>query len=130
MTSIDDLKKKAKDALDTIADVSVEAYKLAEEKAKIIARWTKLNTEISREKSQIRKLKADIGHIYYQQHKDSPEESLREQCEGITEAHCRILEKQKELEDLKNTNEVDEEDFVVYEEEADDEGRREDCADA
>ena len=115
MTSIDDFKKFAKDALDTITDVSVEAYKLAEEKAKIVKKWTKLKTEIALDKSHIRRLKAEMGQIYYDNCKDDPSQSLKQHCEDVTAALDRITAKQKELEDIKNKNDLTDEDLEEYE---------------
>ena len=105
MANIEDLKKKAKDALDTIADVSAEVYKLAEENAKILAKKAKLNTEITREKALIRRLKSEIGSKYYELHKDDPEEELKQGCDGITDAQIRIDAKKRELEELKANTE-------------------------
>jgi len=104
MASYDDLKRKAKDAFDTIADVSVEAYKLAEEKAKILARRTKLNADITREKVLIRRLKAEIGGLYYDLHKDDPEEAFKQGCDSITASLESIAAKRRELDDLRNAN--------------------------
>jgi len=113
MSNYDDFKKKAKDAFDTLADVSVEAYKLAEEKAKVIARKAKLNAGIANERAIIRRLNVEIGSIYYKLHKDNPEESLKQQCDDITAAYERIDAKKAELEDLKNaaSSYADVEDF-------------------
>ena len=72
MANYEDFKKKAKDALETIADVSAEAYKIAEEKARVLARRAKLNAEITREKALIRRVKLDIGNKYYELHRDDP----------------------------------------------------------
>ena len=102
MANYDDLKKKAKDAIDTIADISVEAYKIAEEKAKILARRTKLSAEITRDKATIRRLKIEIGGAYYDMHKDAPEEAFKQNCEEITAALDSIEAKRREIEDLKN----------------------------
>jgi len=104
MASYEDLKKKAKDALDTIADVSAEAYRAAEEKARILARRAKLNAEITREKAVIRRIKGEIGSKYYELHKDDAEEELKEGCDGITASLENIEAKKAELEELKNTN--------------------------
>ena len=101
MANYDDFKKKAKDALETIADVSAEAYRIAEEKAKVLAKKAKLNAEITREKALIRRLKLDIGNKYYELHKDAPEDALKESCEGITDAFVRISAKKAELDELK-----------------------------
>ena len=114
MSNIDDFKKAAKEALDTLTDVSVEAYKVAEEKAKLVARWTRLNTEISLEKSLIRRLRGEIGVIYYEKFKDDPDEKLRKHCQDITAALNRIDARRNELENLKNKGVVTEEDFEEY----------------
>ena len=109
MANYEDLKKKAKDAIDTIADISVEAYRIAEEKARILARKTKLSAEITRERVAIRRLKTEIGNAYYDLHKDSPEEAFRECCEEITSSIDRIAAKKRELDELKNVIILDEE---------------------
>jgi len=101
MANYDDIKKKAKDALETLADVSVEAYKIAEDKAKVFARRTKLNAEITREKALIRRKKFDIGGIYYDLHKCCPDEALKEHCDAITASLDLIADKRAELEYLK-----------------------------
>lgn len=101
MATYEDLKKKAKEALDTIADVSVEAYKIAEERAKIIARRAKLNTDITRERATIRRAKIRIGEAYYELRKENPDEALKELCDSITASLDLIAAKQRELEELK-----------------------------
>jgi len=110
MPNYDELKKKAKDAFDTIADVSVEAYKLAEEKARVFARKTKLNAGIANERAIIRRLKTEIGGTYYKLHKDAPEEELLQLCEDVTAALDRIADKQRELEELRNCTSCEDED--------------------
>jgi hypothetical protein len=107
----DDFKQKAKDVVDTVVDVSVEAYKVAEEKAKALAKWTKLNAEIVHEKATIRRLHSEIGAKYYALRKDNPDDELREKCNAVTEAHNQIAAKKKELEDMKKSGEVGEDDI-------------------
>ena len=102
MANYEELKKKAKDALETIADVSAEAYKIAEEKAKVLAKKAKLNAEITREKALIRRLNSNIGSKYYELHKDDPEIAFKDECESITDSLARIGAKKRELEDLKS----------------------------
>ena len=102
MPNYDELKKKAKDALDTIADVSVEAYKLAEEKAKVLAKKAKLNAEITHERAIIRRAKLNIGNAYYESQKDGAEGDLKLLCDAVTASLDLITGKQKELEDLKS----------------------------
>jgi len=106
MASIDDFKKKAKDTFETIADVSVEAYKVAEDKARVVARWTKLNAEIAQEKTRIRRLEGVIGKKYYELHNGSPEEELRASCEGISASLELIAINKKELADMKKPAEA------------------------
>ena len=101
MPNYDDFKKKAKDAIETITDVSVEAYKLAEEKARVLAKRAKLNAGIANERALIRRLKIELGGTYYKLHKDAPDESLKQLCEDITNTLDRISAKQRELEELK-----------------------------
>ena len=103
MSNFDDFKKVAKETMETIADRSVELYKVAEEKTKIVAKRTKLSAEIAVEKGGIRNLYKEIGKVYYELHKDTPEMALKPLCAEIDEAMNRIDEKQKELDELKNS---------------------------
>ena len=105
MAKYDDLKKKAKDALETLADVSAEAYRVAEEKARILAKKAKLTAEITREKGMIRRLKGELGAKYYALHMNDPEEAFAELCSGITDSYARIEAKKKEIDDLNNPGE-------------------------
>jgi len=108
MANYDDFKKKVKEAFGTIADASVEAYKVAEEKSRILAKKAKLNAGIANERATIRRLNVEIGAAYYKLYKDNPDESLKTQCADITAAYDRIAAKQQELEDLKNCTTCDE----------------------
>jgi len=108
MANYDDFKKKVKEAFGTIADVSVEAYKVAEEKSRILAKKAKLNAGIANERATIRRLNVEIGATYYKLFKDNPDESLKTQCADITAAYDRIAAKQQELEDLKACASCDE----------------------
>jgi len=102
MANYDDFRKKAKDALDTLADVSVEAYKIAEEKAKVLAKRAKLTAAIANEKASVRRLKVEIGGLYYKLYKDAPDESLKQLCDEVAFALDSIAAKQRELEELRN----------------------------
>jgi len=110
MANYDDLKKRAMDALETIADVSAEAYKLAEEKAKVLAKKAKLTAGIANERATIRRLKVEIGGLYYKLNKDAPGEEFKQFCDDISAAVERINAKKQELEDLKSHNCTCEED--------------------
>ena len=101
MPNYDEFKKKAKDALDSIADASVDAYKVAEEKARILARKTKLRAGIVNEKATIRRLSVELGTSYYKKYKDDKKAEFSQLCEEITCAHERIAEKEAEIAELK-----------------------------
>ena len=102
MANYDDLKKKAKDAFDSFADASVDAYKVAEEKAKILARKTKLRAGIVNDKATIRRVSVELGTAYYNKYKDDPNSDFANLCVEISEAHVKIAEKEAEIEELKN----------------------------
>ena len=101
MANYDGFKKKAKETLDTIVDVSVDACMLAEEKARILAKKTKLRAGIVNEEATIRRLSVELGTTYYKMYKDSPAPEFEKICVDITGAHERIAIKEKEIEELK-----------------------------
>lgn len=103
MSNFDEFKQKAKDTMETIADRSVELYKIAEEKTKIFAKITKLGAEIAIEKGNVRKLYREIGRKYYELHKASPEDALAQTCTEVTASLDCISAKQKEIEELKTS---------------------------
>ena len=104
MAKHDDFKKKAKDALDTITDATVDAYKIAEEKTKILARKTKLRAGIVNDKATIRRLSVELGTKYYNKFKDDESSEFRQLCEEITSAHEKIALKEEEIAELKATS--------------------------
>jgi len=126
MANYDELRKKAKDAFDTLADVSVEAYKLAEEKARILAKKAKLNAGIANERATIRRLHVEIGDKYFKLHKDNSHAELRQQCEDVAASYERIAAKQRELEELKSQVAYDAEN-AEFEKEASEEEFTESC---
>jgi FtsZ-binding cell division protein ZapB len=103
MANFEELKQKAKDTMETIADKSVELYKAAEEKTKLFAKITKLGAEITLEKGTLRKLYREIGKKYYELHKSAPEDDLAQTCAEVTSSLDTITAKQKQIEELKNS---------------------------
>jgi len=101
MANYDDLKKKAKETLDTIADASVDAYKVAEEKARVLAKKTKLRAGIVNEKATIRRLSVELGTSYYKKYKDDANAEFKQLCDEISCAYDRITVKEDEIADLK-----------------------------
>jgi len=102
MPNYDDFKKKAKSALDSFADASIDAYKTAEEKTRILARKTKLRAGIVNDKATIRRLSVELGTRYYNKYKDDENNEFSKICVDISGAHERIAEKEKEIAELKN----------------------------
>lgn len=113
MANFDEFKQKAKDTMESIADRSVELYKIAEEKTKLFAKITKLSTEIALEKGTVRKLHREIGKKYYELHKSAPEEALAQSCAEVTAALDCISAKQKEIEELKSFYDIGDKDYVA-----------------
>jgi len=101
MPKYDEFKKKAKDAIGTFADASVDAYKTAEEKTKVLARKTKLRAGIVNDKATIRRLSVELGSKYYNQYKDDEKSEFRQLCEEITSAYEKIALKEEEIAELK-----------------------------
>ena len=107
MAKFDEFVQKAKETAEVFADVSVELYKAAEEKAKVAAKKAKLSAEISAEKTAVKKLYLSIGANYYGLHKDNPESALEQACMEVTSALERIDFKRAELDSLKNKSKND-----------------------
>ena len=107
MAGFDELKQKAKDAAEAIADKSVEIARAAGEKTRTLAKTAKLNAEISKEKSNLKRYYAELGSIYYTFFKDSPDEHLEQICEEITNSLEIIESKQDELNALKDDPDVE-----------------------
>lgn len=100
MSKINEIKEKALSALGTIIDKSTDLYETAEEKAKYIAKTTKLKAEIAKDSSAVKKLYSDLGSLYYCLNKDNPDEKLAQLCEEIKSFLDNIEVKERELETL------------------------------
>lgn len=117
MDNFDDFKKKAKDTMGTIADKSVELYKIAEEKTKILAKTTKLQAEIAMERGNIRKMYREIGKTYYELHKEAPETALEQKCGDVSVSFDRIAAKLQEIQEIKNAADLKDIDVEIIMEE-------------
>ena len=109
MSNFEEFKQKAKDTAETIADKSVEFYKFAEEKTKIIAKLTKLSTEVALQKNTVKKLYTDLGKKYYELYQAEPVETLKQTCEEITAALEIIEKKQQEMDEIKSSAQQEDE---------------------
>ena len=101
MSNLEDLKGKAKETIENIADFSQETYKTVEEKAKTLARRAKLTANITKERTIIRRKHIEIGTKYYEMNKHKPSKHLVDSCNAITESLERIAKMEEELKDLK-----------------------------
>jgi hypothetical protein len=101
MTNFDDIKQKAKETAGVIADATVELYKIAEEKTKILAKTAKLQAENSVDRNAIKKLYTEIGKLYYDKYRDDTKPELDQDCAEITAAFERIALRLKEIELIK-----------------------------
>ena len=101
MSNFDEFKKAAKDTFGTIAEFSSEAYRIAEDKAKTLARRAKLTASITKQRTIIRRKHIEIGMTYYRLFKDSPDAALKDSCDTITASLNRIASMEKELEELR-----------------------------
>jgi len=101
MAKYDNFKKKAKETLGTIADVSVDAYKIAEEKARVLAKKTKLRAGIVNDKATVRRVSVELGASYYKKYKDDENAEFKQLCEEIKCAYERIAAKEEEIAALK-----------------------------
>lgn len=96
----DMFKKKA----GAVADKSVLFAKKAADKAVVYAKVTKINTELISEKDKLRKAYQEIGKIYYELHKNSPETEFETAFETLEAVKNTIREKKAEIEALKAEN--------------------------
>jgi len=101
MPNYDEFKKKAKDAFDSLADASVDAYKVAEEKTKVLAKKTKLRAGIVNDKATIRRLSVELGTKYHAKYKHDENSEFSQLCAEISSAHDRIAAKEAEISELK-----------------------------
>lgn len=100
-----DILEKIGDTISDKGKVAVDMAKEAMDKAKD---KTKEFTQIARLKSQIgtceeviRKNYMEIGRLYYEQHKDAPEEQYAKACRSIENAQKGAEELQKKVEEVK-----------------------------
>ena len=116
MATIEDIKGAV---LDTIGSVAGKARDLAgtvADRTKDVSRIAKLNMEIAGERDTIKKAYAEIGKLYYEIHRDTPDSVLVQLCDEVRMAEESIAAKEAEIEELKAANaRTEEADDVVVE---------------
>jgi len=117
--------EQTKAAAEKAAGMTKDFAEKAADKAKTGARIAKLNVEIAGEKENMKKTYLEIGKLYYDTHKDSPEGFFIQLCEEIALAEKNIADKLAEIEELKTEDdgsiEVEFEEIVDEEPEAEEE---------
>lgn len=106
MAKFEDLKQRLRETAEVIGDVSIDLYKRAEEKTKILAKKAKLQAEIASDKTAVKKLYQEIGKAYYESHKLYPEPELEQNCADVTAALERIALRYEELAELRSTGDA------------------------
>ena len=101
MANFEELKKKAAETAEMIADKSIELARIAADKTKCMAKIAKLKTEIISEKENLKKNYMQIGKLYYEAHKDEPEEAMAQACADIAVSLGIIDAKNMEIEAIR-----------------------------
>lgn len=101
MADINDIKGAFLNTLGTVAGKTRGFAEKAADKAKDVARIAKLNMELSTEKDTIEKAYLEIGKLYYETRKSSPDGFFVQLCDEITLANENIGKILSELDDLK-----------------------------
>ena len=101
MVSFENFKEKALATAGKVADRSVCLAKAAGDKAKLVGRITKLRTEIAMEKDTARKAYAEIGKLYYDKYRHSPDPDMAQTVTEVSMALEAIEAKKKEIAALK-----------------------------
>ena len=101
MADMNELKGAFLNTLGTVAGKTRGFAEKAADKAKDVARIAKLNMELSAEKDTIEKAYLEIGKLYYETRKNSPDGFFVQLCDEITLANENISKILEELDDLK-----------------------------
>jgi len=78
------------------------------DKSKDLLEIANLNSEISKQKTEIQKSYTTIGEKYYNEIKESPAEDYKGYCDTIVAAEKRIVELNAEIEAIKNKEKAEE----------------------
>lgn len=113
MANFDNIKGAVLDTLGTVAEKTRDFAGTVADKAKDISRIAKLNIEIGSEKENIKKSYIEMGKLYYQTHKDDPEDFFVQLCDEVTVSMESIAAKEAEIAELKARGNISDDDIVV-----------------
>ena len=102
MSEFNELKGAILNTLGTVAGKTRGFAEKAADKAKDVANIAKLNMDLSSEKDTIEKAYLEIGKLYYETRKNSPDGFYVQLCDEITLANQNIMKILSELDDLKS----------------------------
>lgn len=132
LSSLGQATEGAKDFAGKAADVTKDLAGKAADKARTGGRIAKLSMEVAQEKDNLKKTYLEIGKLYYDTHKDSPDGFFIQLCEEVAAAESVIAGKEAEIAQLKSSFGTDAPDVEVEFEEVVSEGEAaaEDVAEA
>ncbi len=107
LSALGQASEGAKEFAGKAADATKDFAEKAADKAKAGTRIAKLNIEIAQQKENMKKAYLEMGKLYYDTHKDNPDELFNVLCEEIAAAEKAVAEREAEIEDLKNGGEPD-----------------------
>ncbi len=100
MSFFDQFSKVTKDFGNKAQEMTKDIKGKLEEQQAI----SRLNSQISEAKSQIKNTYTAIGEMYYNAHKDDEENAMQSQFQLIAEAMEKIAQCEQQIKDIKNEN--------------------------
>ena len=97
---LNELKSKATQVAGTVWEQSLLLKDAAEEKVRILTQKAKLRAALARNSSELNRLYADLGSLYYCVRRDDPDSEMKQMCEEITVLLEKNDEIQQELSEL------------------------------
>ena len=100
MANFDEIVQKTAETAEVIADRSSVYLRKAADGAKTVMRAGKLKMDIAAEKDCMRRSYSALGKLYYQLHKDDPEEELAQIVADIALSESKIEAMRDEYADI------------------------------
>ncbi len=97
---LNELKSKATQVAGTVWEQSLLLKDAAGEKVRILTQKAKLRAALARNSSELNRLYADLGSLYYCVRRDDPDSEMKQMCEEITVLLEKNDEIQQELSEL------------------------------
>lgn len=113
MANLNEIKGTVFSALGVAAEKTRNFADKASDRAKDVSRITKLNFELKSAKDTIEKSYSEIGKIYYNIHRNNPEDYFIQLCEEVTSTNKRIDAIQSEIDRIKSRMDNDDDSIEV-----------------